>query len=222
MTRGQKLSSALLSVSLSVCRSVCCLFCVVSTLFDCYQTSVLFESVCMYFFFGGGRCVHLSCVSVFLRSQASNGNSRLGTHAHTHTNHFTQNFSISDLIVLCPKDYVCMVAHIRDLVCVCVCVSVHEHTPLHVFSVCLCKKIDLGSVTVEPAGIRGLNGCLSQRNTHTYTHTLFTHVHKHTRTGLRPPLPPGLAVRNTDSGSSLDSDQLCRGFRNAIFTGRLN
>lgn len=73
-----------------------------------------------------------------------------------------------------------MFARIRDFMCMCVCffssANTHKHT-LACLSVCGCKKIDLGSVTAGPAGIRGLNGCLSQRNTHTLSLTC-THTYR--------------------------------------------
>lgn len=88
-----------------------------------------------------------------------------------------------------------MFVDIQDFyVCVYVCVIVHAHTLL-IFSVCeVHKKIDLGSVTTGPAGMRGANGCLSQRKIHTRTNT-------HTRSS-ETLLPPGHVERNTDLGSS--------------------
>lgn len=213
---GPAAESATLSVSLSVCPSVCCLFCVV---FFYYCLAAIRQVCCLR------ESVYMSSVSVFLQNQTSNRESQLGaytrTHilrkdAHAHTQSHTELHlqSYSSL----PQGlsvYVCTYKRFHVYWCfLCEITQTHTHThTLACLSVCGCKKIDLSSVTMGPAGVRGLNGCLSQCNTHARTHT---------RTGLRPPLPPGLAVRNTDSGSSLDSDQPRSGFRNAIFTGRLN
>lgn len=57
--------------------------------------------------------------------------------------------------------YVYMYGFVGLCVCVCVLVCVCTQTPA-CLSVCGCKKIDLGSVTAGPAGMKGLNGCLSQ------------------------------------------------------------
>lgn len=60
--------SLCLFASLSVVCSV-----LSSTLFDCYQTSVLFEEKV---------CVYMSSVSVFLKNQTSNRKSQFGTNTH--------------------------------------------------------------------------------------------------------------------------------------------
>lgn len=124
------------------------------------------------------ECVHMSSVSVFLQNQPSKKEKKISArHAHR---------TSSPVFYSLPRGLrvdVCTYTRFQVYACVFLCMHVHSCIFFPLLFV-RCKKIDLGSVTAGPAGIRGLNGCLSQRNTH-----FLPHAPTHTGTGLRPPSP---------------------------------
>lgn len=174
-----------------ICLAICSPVCLLSLLllFDCYQTSVcLRECVCV--------CVRVICQCLPPESDILQRISAWHTHTHarTHiywikmyTHSFTQNFHLQFYSSL-PQGlsvYVCTFKRFH----VYWCVSHNTHTQTHILAclpVCGCEKIDLSSVTAGPRGIRGLNGCLSQRCTHTYSSHMHTHTQTFERAGLRP------------------------------------
>ena len=124
----------------------------------------------------------MSSVSVFLQNQPSKKKKKkISARRRTHRTSSPVFYSL-------PRG---LSAHVRTYtrfqVCARVCVFLcMERMHMHFFFLLFvrCKKIDLGSVMAGPAGIRGLNGCLSQRNTH-----FLPHAPTHTGNGSQTPSP---------------------------------